>query len=168
MGFKKMLRDITELLKYIISVCLACSLVTLLLSKTRFNSAVRYVAGIIVLLSVVSALSPLISAVGELVTIDFDTPGGDTDIPGDGTGDIIDNSAVYICRYTKTLISQRFGIPEEDISVSVSLDSTDKDNIQLRNVTVSLPKDKAELFTSVADYVSLTLGCGCTVIESSG
>lgn len=161
-----MFNEITELLKYVITVCLACSLITLLVSKTRFHSTVRYVAGIIVLFSVVSALSPLISAVGKLITIDFDSPGNNTEIPDDGSGDIIDNSAVYICRYTKTLISQRFGISEENITVSVSLDAADKNSIQLKNITVALPGNISEIYKSVADYVSVTLGCDCTVIES--
>ncbi len=161
-----MINNITDLLKYIISVCLACSFVTLLVSKTRFNSAVRYVAGIVVLLSVVTILSPLISALGSLITIDFEIPDHVIEEPDGGSEDIIDNSAVYICRYTKTLISQRFGIPEDKITVSVSLDSTDINSIQLKNITVSLPGENSELFASVADYVSGTLGCGCTVIES--
>ncbi len=151
--------------KNLVYVSLICTLLTLLLSKSKFLSSVKYICGVSVLITVLTVIAPFINSLGELINIDFsigEDGGGDNDISDEL---IIKQSASYICEYVKTLISQKYGIPPENISAAVTLDISDKENVIIKNVTLSFKNTDESLYPEIARYISDTLGSECAVIS---
>lgn len=148
----------------LIFISLACTLVLLLLSKTRFSGSVRYLCGIVLLLFTVSAISPLVSALGDVINTDFSF--SDEDNGSESSDDlIISQSASYICKYVKTLISQKYNIHEDNISVSVTLDGSNRENIVIKNVTLYFINTDESLYPQIMRYVSDMLACECIILS---
>ncbi len=158
--------NIIALAKNLVYISLICTLLTLILSKSKFISGIRYVCGVSVLISVLTVSAPLINSLGELINIDFSFTenGGDGN---DNTSDelIINQSALYICEYVKTLLNQKYDVPIENISAAVTLDSSERENVIIKNVTLSFKNTDESLYPVMARYVSDILGCECTVIS---
>ncbi len=148
----------------LIYISIACTLVMLLLRKSVFASAIKYVCGLCMLITVMGILSPLMKSISDITLTIPDSNEEDIDSEFQIDGTITSESARYICGYIKTAISQRFGIDKESISVSVTLDTDGKDGVMIKSVTVCLPKTESDIYSSVAEYISDLVGSGCIVI----
>lgn len=156
--------NITNSVKILVYISLACTFITILLSKTKFISSIRYLCGLLVLISLVTVLSPFFKAMGELIDIDF-SANDDSDNSGTSDELIINQSASYICEYVKTLLCQKYSISSENVSVSVTLDSSNTDNIIIKNITVYFKNTDESIYPEIAKYISDTVGCECIVIS---
>ena len=152
-------------LMYAVSVSIACSLLNLIIVRTRFSGVVKYITGIVLIFVVVTSLSPLFNAIFKITDINYDIPPIVED--SNTEENIVHESAVYICKYTATLISQRFGIPDDQILVSVTLNKDDLSSIIIKNMLVTLPSKYSNKFLNVSDYISETLGCPVTIIPEN-
>ena len=150
--------------KSLVYVSLICSLITLLFSKNRFIRCIKFISGIVMLTTTITVLSPLVKHLGYLIDFDFNVSEEEN---ADNVGDdlIINQSASYICEYVKTLIMQKYSIQSESLSVSVTLDTSDTQNVTVKNVTISFIKTDSSLYAEIARYVSDIVGCECTVIS---
>lgn len=147
----------------VVYVSIACTLLFLLLQKSAFGTALKYVCGLCVLMTVMTVFSPLIKSISDITVLPPDSENSASDSESPDAA-ITAESAKYICRYVKTAISQRFEIEHELISVSVTLDTEGDDGIMIKSMTVTLPSSEAEIFSSVAEYVSNLVGSGCIVV----
>ena len=150
--------------KSLVYLSLVCSLLTLLFSGNRFIKSIRFICGLTMLIATVTALSPVIKNIGNLTNIDFNVSEGEnTDSKVNDL--IINQSASYICEYVKSLIEQKYSIPGENVSVSVTLDTDDPESIKIKNVTLNFTKTDSTLYPEISGYVSDALGCECSVIS---
>lgn len=157
--------NIVNSAKNLIYISLICTFLTLLLSKSKFLSSVKFICGVTVLITALTVITPFVNSLGQLINIDFsfeDSESTDNEL---SENLIIEQSASYICEYVKTLISQKYGISEENISTSVTLDSSNIENVIIKNVTLSFKNTEEGLYSEIAKYVSDVLGCECTVIS---
>lgn len=157
--------NITATVKTLVYISLACTLISAFVCKTRFGGSVRYLCGISVLVALTTVLSPFLKSLGQLLETDFSYADDDGD--GNAASDelIINQSAAYICEYIKSLISQRFSLSRENISVSVTVDTEDRESIIIKNVTASFINTDESLYPEIARYISDTVGCECIVIS---
>lgn len=157
--------DILNSIKLLVYISLASTLISVFTAKTRFCGSVRYICGICVLSALITVLNPLLRSVGGLVDIDLSY----TEDIGDGNAAsdklVTEQSAVYICEYVKTLIAQKYSLSSEDISVSVTLDAENRENIIIKSITLSFKNTDETLYPEIARYISDTVGCECTVIS---
>ncbi len=151
--------------KNLIFVSLICTFLTLLLSKNKFISSIKYVCGISVLITVLTVIAPLTNSLGRLINIDFTFNENGSIDNGISDNLIIDQSASYICEYVKTLLNQKYGILAENISASLTLDTGNKENVIIKNITLSFINTDESLYPEITRYVSESLGCECTVIS---
>ena len=149
--------------KSLIYVTLICSLITLLFSSNRLIKSIKYICGLITLIALLGVLSPVIRSLGALADADltFDPEEGESGL----NGMITEQSASYICEYVKTLIEQKFSVSKDNVSVSVTLDTEDMQNVVIKNVTLSFINTEKELYIKIAEYISDAIGCECTVIS---
>ena len=157
--------NIVNSTKSLVYISLACTLIFILVSKTKFQNSVKYICGITVLLSLVNVLSPLMRSLGTLADIDFSIDKSDEDKNNTSEEIIINQSASYICQYVKTLLCQRFSVLPENVSVAVTLDSTDTENIIIKNITLSLKNTDESLYPQISQFVSDTVMCECLIIS---
>ena len=63
------------------------------------------------------------------------------------------------------MLSLRLSIPEEELTVSVTVDKNDKSEYILKSITVTLDNEYEDLFGTVIDLVKSELYCECIVIS---
>ena len=124
--------NIVNSVRILVYISVACTLITVLVAKTKFAGSVKYVCGISLLLTIITILSPFLKTMGSLINIDFSVT-EDEEQANVSDEILINQSASFICEYVKTLLSQKYSIASENISVSVTLDDSNKENILIKN-----------------------------------
>lgn len=147
-----------------IYVSVACTLVSLLMQGSVFKTVMKYVCGLCVLMSVLAILSPVLKSLTGLASPFPDNSTENENTDTEYNDRVTVQSARYICKYVKTAVSQRFDIESELIAVSVTVDTENKDGVMMKSVTVTLPSERADIFSAVAEYVSSLVGSGCMVV----
>lgn len=147
-----------------IYVSVACTLVSLLMHGSVFKTVMKYVCGLCVLMSVLAILSPVLESLTDLAAPFPDNSTGNESIDTEYNDNVTVQSAKYICKYVKTAVSQRFDIESEVIAVSVTVDTKNKEGVIVKSTTVTLPSERSDIFSAVAEYVSSLVGSGCIVI----
>lgn len=147
-----------------IYVSVACTLVSLLMQGSVFKSVMKYVCGLCVLMSVLAILSPVLESLMELTAPFPDNSTENENTDTEYNDRVTVQSARYICKYVKTAVSQRFDIESELIAVSVTVETENEDGVMIKSVTVTLPSERADIFSAVAEYVSSLVGSGCMVV----
>ena len=148
----------------LVSLALIISVITLIIPNTSLRSAVTRVSGIILLVFIVRFISPMLRFISQT---DF-LPSFETESPlpeGADEEAIIKATASELCSKLKALVSSRFEIPESQIRVTISLDTSDSEAIRVLSSTVFI-KGIADqhLAFEISNYVSDLIAAKCTVI----
>ncbi|MBE6609143.1 MAG: hypothetical protein E7634_00565 [Ruminococcaceae bacterium] len=156
--------DLFDLSKALITVCIACSLLTMLFYKTNLYQSVRFICSIIVIAYMIRAFMPLYCAVAELINTEQPNAPEISDESNDPSDEYVNHVSVGICKSVKSVICSRYCIPEDDLKVSVTVNNDEPQNIVIKSVTVTLEKAHSDISADISRYVADMLGCGCTVI----
>ena len=154
----------TEAVYSLITVSAVCALISLVTTTDACFGAVRFICSLLVFVTLLTSLSPILSAIGEL-TLGIDN--SKTDISSPETDDaIIEESGRYICSYTKDMICERFGIAEDAISVSVSLDTADIESVRIKLISVTAYTELPVPYEMITKLVNEQLMCECIVLKN--
>lgn len=158
------MENIFELCKTMIGTCIACSLITILFHKTTIFRAVRFVCSVIILAYMLHAFLPLYSVVGDLINVNISDEITSENGEPKTENNYISSASVGICQSVKYIICGRYEIPENDLSVSITINTDNPENIIIKSVTVSLNSKHKNLADNVSEYIGDLLGCGCIVL----
>ena len=123
------MKYVFELSETLITISIGCSLLTMLFYKTKLYQAIRFICSIIILAYLIQAFLPLYSAIGELINTENNDGSDIIDFEDTSDSDYINHVSVGILSSVKSIIKNRYGINEEDMSVSVTLNNDDPQNI---------------------------------------
>ncbi len=157
------MEKIFDLSETLITVCIVCSVFTMLFVKTKFHGSVNFICSVIILLYLANSFMPFYTAIGELITFSPDNEQTESE-PDITFEEYIKTTSRGICEYVKKLTATRFELNEEDITVSVTVNTDDPQNIVLKNITVALPKSAESFSAEISAYIGYTAGCPCIVI----
>ena len=155
---------IFDVSKTLITVSIACAVLTMLFYKTNLYQSVRYICSIAVIFYMVQAFLPLYSAIGELITIDNTYENNTQQEENTAENDFINNVSVGICKQIKDVLCNRYALNRDDVTISVTVNNDDPENIIIKSVTVALIEDKNNISAELSRYIGDLLGCGCTVL----
>lgn len=133
------------------------------ITGTSIEKSIKVLFSVAALSIVVSLFSPIISFVLNFQEISVDS------IESDQTeqNEMITakETARQISLNTRKMLSLRLSIPEEELTVSVTVDKNDKNEYILKSITVTLDNEYEDLFGTVIDLVKSELYCECIVIS---
>jgi len=147
----------------LIGVCIVCSVFSMLFAKTKFHGSLNFVCSVIVLLYLTNAFMPFYTAIGELISVAPDNEQTGTE-PNITFEEHIKTTSRGICEYVKKLTANRFELNEDNVTVSVTVNTDNPENIVLKNITVALPKSAEDIASEISAYIGDAVGCPCTVI----
>lgn len=121
------------------------------IGKGSMYSSIKTVCSLCVLLSLFSAISPIFKIIGSFDGFD---PDGESLNIGQGSYEntVIDKTKETVEKYVSELIAERFEVSSDDIIVTATLDSSDKTQVRIKNLTVklhSLPSYPPEVILEV-------------------
>ena len=155
---------IFDVSKTLIIVSIACALLTMLFYKTNLYQSVRFICSVVILAYMVQAFLPFYSAIGDLIVIDEHEESEASDGAEKNENHYVNYVTVGICQKIKSIICNRYNVNDEDVKVSLTINNDDPENIIIKNVTVTLTDDSAEVSADISRYIGDMLGCGCTVL----
>ena len=151
-----------EILLSLITVPLCSTIILLLLPKSRLSQAIKILCSLLIIVTIVNAILPFTSILFDL-NFSIDVPEIDD---GDSkfNEDLINKTGLQICVYTKEMLHTRFAIPIDAIQVSATLQSDKDGTVYIKSITVKLLENINVDKYLIADAVSDTLMCECTVL----
>ncbi len=153
----------TEIIKDIILLSVASSVLVLLAPDGNDTKRyVKYVAGIVVAAMICTAIVPMWEAAEDFADSLMDiVAGGEASLPSeDGSDWVVKESVANIENGVGELIAARFSVGRDAVSVKAEVDATDKENVIITKLTVTLSGDGKYISAGgVEEYVSSLLGC---------
>ena len=142
-------------------------LIRILPCSSPFEKQIKFVVGIMTAFFIIVSVVPLLSSVGDVIEnfrnfiLASDDVNNNTD---SGEKWIIKESTENIEKAVADAVSKKFRVSQECISVNVETDTSDKNNIIIERIVITLIGDGRYISAaSVSEYVSDLLMCKCEV-----
>ena len=140
------------------------TLITHITDSFKFKKAIKAVCGFLVIASLFNALLPILSL------FKFDNLDHGTSSPSIETSEyselLTQEAGHKICVFTKEMLCKKFGLPPDSIYVSATLTTDGQSTTELKMITVKILKPIDCDENLIAQIVSDTLLCKCTVLLS--
>lgn len=150
----------------LVALSIIIALLSLFISHTKFKVVFKKLGGLLLLLCIVSSISPIIEIISNA---DLSISDGSNDIDNDPASDDILFNAVggELCNEISILISERFSIDRNNYEVFITLDTQDIESIRLTAVMIKFKTQIDEAIADkIAEYISDTTASNCTVLLS--
>ena len=142
----------TELFVYaFVSVCVGAGVITQLAPDGTLKKYLKYIVSLCIFAAM---LSPIVNALGVIVkdnaSISFDFSPQEPRESAENAA--IENGKKRIEDAIATEISKKWSVPYEEISVSVTLDTADKQAIEIREIKITIAD--GTYAEEIKDYIS--------------
>ncbi len=137
------------------------AIILIIVSNTGYKKSIKVLCSLLILLQVISVLSPLFSLFSGLR---FEPPPASPDISTNESTDIqINEAGKQICRYTKDMLSEKFSLAKEDFTVSATLDY-DGEFVKIKNITVEFLTTPDIDYNLIASFITDFMMCECIIL----
>ena len=157
------MKYIHEAIFTLLLLTLLTTVVCELFAKDSFRASIQTVCSLSVLLALITTLSPLFSLITEL-SAPNDNNNGITDSNSAFDELFVSETTEKIEQYSKELICSRFNVKNNDVTVSVTVDASDRSSITLKEVTVEFLTFPGYPSEVISNMLSDELMCRITVL----
>ena len=137
---------------------------------TKDDNRIKYISGVILTVYVIQFTLPVIQLVASTEFIP-EINEEDTESPPSDNTAILNAISAQLCSDIKKLVASRFGIEETTFTVSVTLDTNELNEIELKSIL--LKHDQSNIDNSdhdlelISKYISDTFAAPCIILTES-
>ena len=138
---------------------------------TKEDQRIKYVSGVILTMYMIQFTLPIIQLVTSTEFIpEIDQEENETP-PSDSTI-ILNAISKQLCSDIKTLVVSRFGVEEAAFTVSVTLNSNERNEIELKSISLKHHQSHTDInehdLELISKYISDTFAAPCTILTENG
>ena len=138
------------------------TVIVIFIQSPRLKNAFKTITSLIITLLILSTISSLLTSL-----LSFGLNFKDSSNEYDNTlfnDNVINETGKQICEYTKDMLCTKFAIPEDSIEVTATLEKNLDNEIYIKIITIRLLYNIDIDKQTLAQTVSDTLMCDCTVL----
>ena len=151
------------------SVAILLSIFSLI---TKEDQRIKYVSGVILTVYMLQFTLPIVRLITN-VEFSPEIGQGDTEnTPPSDNAVILNAISEQLCSDIKTLVISRFGIEEAAFTVSVTLDTNEQNEIELKSISLKHHQNHTDInehdLELISKYISDTFAAPCTILTENG
>ena len=151
------------------SVAILLSIFSLI---TKEDQRIKYVSGVILTVYMLQFTLPIVRLITN-VEFSPEIEQGDTEnTPPSDNAVILNAISEQLCSDIKTLVISRFGIEESAFTVSVTLDTNERNEIELRSISLKHHQNHTDAndydLELISKYISDAFAAPCIILTENG